>query len=688
MNLGRSYHLNCLPCRVLLHIAQCCSLVLVLIWLLPVNAYCAALTVLDGDPIQVRILAPSVDSAILNSKMEVGIRLPERISHEADRFFREPLFKTGLNPYDPDSLDVYSLFISPSGRTIRINAFFYRDYIPDSCTRRRLPCWREQPTMYPWRIRFAPPETGQWRFKVFVRTRGGESVQSPETSFTCVNSGNPGFLGTDGRNLVFGQTGEVFPVIGMNTDWYRWGYVNPAISQQYRNIFSELNRYGANTASLAMINRTGLQIEWEYLGVYEYPEAPVNSAEYLANRQAHAWEIDQIFDYADEFNIYLKFNLLQHADFGPDFWNWPQNPYHRYIPTVKEPVDFFADSTARLYFLKKLRYITARWGYSTHIAWYELVTEIDNISTQESGDRLVLDWFQQVAAALKELDNNNHLVAGSYATHFTGNDPSSWVWTSPDCGMINLHHYGENKRTNFDRFHSLNKVRARVGDKPVIFGEMGAYPEPVVDAATSQQFHNNLWATFMMESAGTGLNWHWETLISNGYLHHFKPLSDFAAMIDRRELSDSRRFPLFHGVTFRGRHYRVESFYRVSTNKESACGWVLNASAYWYNLGLPAVFNQAGQRVKPTDDDRWEGVITRERDYARVSGLKRVSWYCMTPYLIREQQLESAVKTSLRTNLFGQAKIRVFRYFRDSNDFAYIIRPGKCDCKQEVPGSE
>ena len=55
------------------------------------------------------------------------------------------------NPYDPEDIDVYAKFTTPSGRVIRINGF-YDDY--DNAGQ--------------WKVRFSPAEPGEYSYQLFV----------------------------------------------------------------------------------------------------------------------------------------------------------------------------------------------------------------------------------------------------------------------------------------------------------------------------------------------------------------------------------------------------------------------------------------------------------------------------------------------------------------------------------------
>ncbi|MBI5009723.1 MAG: DUF5060 domain-containing protein, partial [Bacteroidia bacterium] len=80
------------------------------------------------------------------------------------------------NPFNPADIDIYALFTSPSGETIKINGF-YDNYKGAS----------------KWKIRFSPGETGDYKFQVFVKD-GSESGESEASGFKAISSEHHGWI--------------------------------------------------------------------------------------------------------------------------------------------------------------------------------------------------------------------------------------------------------------------------------------------------------------------------------------------------------------------------------------------------------------------------------------------------------------------------------------------------------------
>jgi hypothetical protein len=86
------------------------------------------------------------------------------------------------NPFDPEQVDVYALFKSPSGEEIRINGF-YDDY--DDAGQ--------------WKVRFSPRETGEYRYTVYVKSNELSGKTADSTLMRLIRSTRDGL---NSRKLI------------------------------------------------------------------------------------------------------------------------------------------------------------------------------------------------------------------------------------------------------------------------------------------------------------------------------------------------------------------------------------------------------------------------------------------------------------------------------------------------------
>ncbi len=671
-----------------------------------------------NETMSFQLLSPDISNIKQYEKVEIGLKLPSYLESLIQQFRSEPYFSSGLNPYDPDNIDLFAVFTKIGGRSQRVDGFFYVDFerVEDCGGNNHYPCWREIPTEYKWRIRFAPPSVGNWSVSFYLNVNNSqEPLYSIENAiqFYCGESDNKGYLYANGQDFKFNKTQEIFRPIGINTEWGIM-YDNLHAYNNYKTYFDAIHENGGNLASFTLIHHLGLQFEWETLGVYENPDATVCDLPELpgrlncSNRQAHAWEIDNVINYAYDMGIYLKYTILQHPELrAGDYWSINEysynNPYKHITGDSSTPIDFINNQVAREMFSRKLRYMIARWGYSTQIAWWELLTEIDAIDGFEGHEAEVRDWFDVMSEKIKNLDYSRHMISGSYANCFNkpdnifgGDDwdlnsddkdrTDNWIWRGNNCDFINLHSYPLAKRQNFERYIDIDRIRNKysLNDKPFIFGEMGTCNE--VENATDVQFHNNIWASQFMGTAGSGLNWYWDNMTQNGYFKSFKALYDFNSLVDYNKNFEPRRFPKNWILPSQNPtpiywwiDYLVESFYLRENNGNSAIGWFNNATHYWYNLGLPTMHNDLGNEIILRheifhfEDDKYDEPTIAPDDQLKISGLKMLKRYDLTPFQINSESLTQHATVTKWANILGEYKISTFPYLVLNYDYAFTL---------------
>ena len=269
-----------------------------------------------------------------------------------DKF--EVSFKMGTtysNPYDPDSISVYAIFIAPGGtETYKVNAFYYEDYSFQKIVDEN--GYYEEATESPnndgWRIRFTPTQTGTWRFRIVAIDAYG-SITMPNTgirnySFACtsvdyadgfISKANSRFLKRDIVRNGQRQFHSFFP-IGPNIAWYSCRDYGPF--EEPRGIY-DYERYIDSLSGNANYMRIWLN-RYQYLSLYgpEYThrDANGNPVVYFDNtiNQKDSAELDHIITYALQhgvsimpcifsFGDFRDINSQEHGD--PSVW-W-NNPY-------------------------------------------------------------------------------------------------------------------------------------------------------------------------------------------------------------------------------------------------------------------------------------------------------------------------------------------------------------------------
>tara|TARA_B110000037_G_scaffold188405_1_gene219839 strand:+ start:31569 stop:33812 length:2244 start_codon:yes stop_codon:yes gene_type:complete len=332
-------------------------------------------------------------------KLELGVQLADPINR---RIIKERGTKGAINPFNPEEVDVYAEFFYKLGNKwfgpVRINGFYYEDY------KRQTDDWSKVETDHNFRIRYAPPLVGAYKCKVTTVLKDRDTLSNTEFLFNCTESSNKGFVNV-GENKRYLNVGDepYFPV-GQNltgpnkkTLSIEWGnkVAPPYMYEDFYELMRELSDNGANYFRY-IVSPWQSEIEFEHLGYY-------------GNRMSNAWEFDNILDTVKALDMKMHYNMAMHYTFeSPSiytmtYWDWsakgdPLSPiykedaacwwdndkgycYRNELDMVN-PSDFLSDSTAISFYKRRLRYMVARWGYSTSIGVMELLSEANNFGQQ------------------------------------------------------------------------------------------------------------------------------------------------------------------------------------------------------------------------------------------------------------------------------------------------------------------
>ena len=487
-----------------------------------------------------------VDGATMSHRAGAEQRAPaiERISHRTIAFqtyqlveLRIALQATYHNPFDPAQIDLYAIFRSPLGRAYRVNGFYYHRYALIKGADGALPV---RPVGGPeWRVRFASPTPGVWTYRVFVRDASRRTTSSSMGSpFHVVKGPSPGYVRIsryDRHYFAFDNGASYFPVGENLAFWYHG--------------ISDYRRWLAQPGSL---RNTGINL----IRIWMAPDKDsVDYAYPLGNYGAdlpYAWALDRILRWAARDNIHVILTLALHAtlQYRTDWlWDWSKNPYNRARGgPAANPCDFFTNSAAIAMFERNLRYVVARWGYSTSIFAWELFNEVDLVKGYKGCREGVVRWHQIMIDDLHELDPASHLITTSFA-HMPGDRQ---VWSLGGMNIVQSDHYSPDIAGYVTR--DLRALRAY--DKPDFMGEYG--PWTVLPASIRDKrgwyIHLAEWASLFAGGAGSGLNWFWEDYVQRFQTYWvYRALPRFLAGIrlDRQEFRPIR--PVIHVMSGEGR---------------------------------------------------------------------------------------------------------------------------------------
>lgn len=405
------------------------------------------------------------------------------------------------NPYDPDDIRLDAQFTAPSGKNVTVPGFYYRDFkLELTDTGQNLTATGD----WSWRVRFTPDEVGPWSYQVLATTQASGTVRSEAQAFTVAESKKHGFIRVDKRNpryLVFDDGTPYFP-IGEDMSWYGAGGM-----ADYRTWLDALHVANGNFIRVWM-PAWAFGIEWSDTGLGNYDK-----------RQDRAYMLDTLFEMVSERDVYIMLTLLNHGQFSVTTDSeWASNPYNAANGgPLKDPVEFATNPEAQRLWQQKLRYIAARWGYSTNLLCWEWWNEVN--WTPLADQDILAPWAARSAAFLKPLDPYGHLITTS------GSQVSDdAVWNEMD--FTQDHKY--NMQSLVREFGlDVPKWLKRYPAKPFLMGEFGSPNEYDLHG---QLIHLGLWSAPMLGAAGSGMTWWWDNNVQpNNLYYHFAALSAYFA---------------------------------------------------------------------------------------------------------------------------------------------------------------
>ena len=404
------------------------------------------------------------------------------------------------NPYNPEDIDVYAYFTSPSGKKMRIFGFY------DDFQERSL-----------WKIRFSPNETGEYKYQVFVKDAGGTG-ESTVNVFTAVNSEHRGWIKPAVKNPHYFQYDD-------GSSYYAIGVYSPWGNNLQR--FETFAKHDANLLAIwdigygGFVNETGV-IE-EELGRYN---------------QEKLGRIDSMLTILEKDDIKLMYAIWPHDLFSETVWaaEWDKNPY-RHLIDVEE---VYSDSLVWEYQKRKYRYLIARFAHSRSWGIWELINEMNGTDGWAAGrHQECYDWVERSHNYFKENDPYQHPTTASFSGGFTEyreplyerNDipnihiypAQGWEMKYPaDTMRSSMYNYAWASRRFWDAY-----------EKPAIFGEAGAGLEyyQIRDPKYHIHYHNTLWATLTNGLAGIPVWWDFPVLNEQDWMQ-LKHIAAFTSDID------------------------------------------------------------------------------------------------------------------------------------------------------------
>jgi Domain of unknown function (DUF5060) len=446
------------------------------------------------------------------------------------------LFETTLpittfvsNTSDPSQINVTVQFTAPDGALVNVPAFWMQPY-QQTCTQDCAVELLQPGGNAGWRVRFSPDKVGAWSYTVQQQdTTGSRAVTSGV--FTVTPSKRPGFIRVGKNRRFFGyDDGTPYFPIGLNLGW-SWSGANGTLG--YQKWLKQLHESGANYARLYIDVPWFIGLDWR---------APVGN--YL-NSQEDAWRLDTILETAEEQGIALEIVLVWSqglTSYGgppvnipttpgrPDMSaDWSKNPYNTALGgPLSGPAQFFSTDQGLELFKRRLRYVIARWGYSTNIFAWDMIDQLDRVSVTNPDQ--AADWLRDSVNYLRTNDPYKHLISAG----LKDSSKSALLDRAVlDFQQVRFYQRRPIEVATDQVSGTLNALGPYLGnaDRPVMLSEFSLNPwfEPTQDDPTGIHVRETMWATALSGAAGGGASWWWDTYVFPQNLTTiFGPLAAFS----------------------------------------------------------------------------------------------------------------------------------------------------------------
>jgi hypothetical protein len=456
------------------------------------------------------------------SSRRAGLFEKFEITFESSRFWE--------NPYDPSQVEVLGEFTAPDGTTTVVPGFYYQGYERslDEAMEVLVPVGPPK-----WKVRYAPRLTGEYRFRVIVRDgTAGDSFEVPADTFESVASDDPGCprVSSDPRYFEF-QDGSFFYPIGHSipaTFDVKGEEMLGVTGNPFEGTFA-YDRYLKGMASAGenfgriWLGSWSFGLEWSpsyhpaYEGIGRY-------------NQENAWRLDYVLDKAESLEIWLQIALTTFGHWATTDkeGDWSASPYNKANGgPLDAPKDFWSDGPSQEIYQRMVRYVMARWGYSSHVASWELSNEVDLVTGYKSAAEQIRDWHVRCAETIRRFDPNPHMIT----TNFANFAREAMILSLSQISYTGTNHY---------RINIVDEMRKRVFPmkaelgKPAMMTECGQDFRPSSPESTTSYLHICLWSSYMIPFAGSGMPWWWDFIDDRNLYSMFTPFVDFAEGEDRR----------------------------------------------------------------------------------------------------------------------------------------------------------
>jgi hypothetical protein len=400
------------------------------------------------------------------------------------------------NPYDQKEISLDMVINSPSGKP----------WV--------LPCYYDNGNEASpvWKARFAARETGKYTYYFRLTKKDTVEVTTAAT-FTAQPGKKPGFLHNYNHWVFQFDNGELFRGIGENVGWESRNFENDKWTYDY--LLPTLSKNGANYFRTWMCP-WNLPLETQKVGS---TKRYVNATEYF--HPGGIKRMEELVHLIDSLGLYLMLTLDMNSG------NWHNSPYNiENGGPAKTYTEFFSLPASMEKYKNKLRYVVARWGYSTNIGAWEFFNEIDNGVFTRSDSILiphayVTHWHREMSRYLKDIDPYQHLVTTSISHR-----DIEGLNSVPYIDFNQKHIY---KHT--EKIPGIYPAYIETYGKPYVVGEFGFRWEdqdPKYAKEANYDYKRGLWFGMFSPTPILPMSWWWELFDDQQMTPYFQSVREIS----------------------------------------------------------------------------------------------------------------------------------------------------------------
>lgn len=408
------------------------------------------------------------------------------------------------NPHDQREVALNMILRSPSGDSVFLPCFFEAG----------------TGTRSSWRARFAPRETGAYTYYFELLRKGERKAVSTTGSVVAIASGKDGFLHIHDLWTLRFDSGKPFRGIGENVGWEPRSFSDPKWDYDY--LLPKLARNGANFFRSWMAPNN-FPLEWK----------TVRNTNRYSNTDAYfnpggVERLDEIVTMADSLGLYMMLAFDSHNT----LIEGNQWEIHNYNAVnggpANSPEAFFTSEESREKYKNRLRYIVARWGYSTSIGAWEFFNEIDNAAFTRQDSAIIphdaiTSWHKEMAAYLKAIDPYDHIVTTSVSHR-----EIEGMFALDELDLNQMHIY---KRTGW--IPAGIRRYTKEYDKPFSWGEFGYEWDwnkdfAVIGDEMDFDYKRGLWYGLFSPTPVLPMSWWWEFFDARGMTPYFRNVREIS----------------------------------------------------------------------------------------------------------------------------------------------------------------